>query len=467
MAYWDGSNEQYMEINTNSSDVEIPGVTSAGNRPSSYQIIRGPENDIFYLGRNGSNQALFHSYDDGDTWDNYTLNDQFPLIYGNANTDGSLALDSSGDLWIAWCTVVLGETQYEVVSCNVSIDDHVLTFSEGYEAVPWHAQHYAMRRPVIWIDINDRKHLTFDAGWSPTLIDPEVQYTYKDDGGWSSPVLISGGVSGRDYYYSNMATSINGSFIIVVYFSDVSEGYYAYYKGGWTSGSGFPGAGSELYPVVAYNDNEDKALIVYDESGSLNYYIFNFTDESLSPEYDVGKTGTFPDLLFDIDKNQALAIYDAGADGIEGIIYDFDTESWGSNFSIRDIDPGYIHTVSLAKIDIGGTGEPDEEWYAYDPDANETHGPFDDYDDVIDFIEGEDPDPEDPDPGGEWSTGPGGETGAFTRFRMRLWFMLIGFGCLFGPILFFAWRRPSGYYILCGSIVMLIGIGLLLSIGQV
>ena len=87
--------------------------------------------------------------------------------------------------------------------------------------------------------------------------------------------------------------------------------------------------------------------------------------------------------------------------------------------------------------------------------------------DAEDWIDVYDPDPEDPDPGGEWSEGPGGETGAFTRFRMRLWFMLIGFGCLFGPVLFFAWRRPSGYYIICGAIVMLIGIGLLLSIGQV
>lgn len=87
--------------------------------------------------------------------------------------------------------------------------------------------------------------------------------------------------------------------------------------------------------------------------------------------------------------------------------------------------------------------------------------------DAEDWIDNYDPDPEDPDPAGEWSTGPGGETGAFTRFRMRLWFLAIGFGCLFGPIIFFAWRRPSGYYILCGAIVMLIGIGMLLSIGQV
>lgn len=78
------------------------------------------------------------------------------------------------------------------------------------------------------------------------------------------------------------------------------------------------------------------------------------------------------------------------------------------------------------------------------------------------------PDIEDPSPPGEeWDEGPGGETGAFTRFRMRLWFLIIGLGCFFGPILFFAWRRPSGYYLLCGALVMLIGIGLLLSITQV
>ena len=113
--------------------------------------------------------------------------------------------------------------------------------------------------------------------------------------------------------------------------------------------------------------------------------------------------------------------------------------------------------------------ETGDSWTVTDENGTTIADDLDDYDDAIIVIEDElGADPEDPDPPGEeWSEGPGGETGAFTRFRMRLWFLLIGFGCLFGPVLFFAWRRPSGYYILCGAIVMLMGIGMLLSIGQV
>ena len=114
-------------------------------------------------------------------------------------------------------------------------------------------------------------------------------------------------------------------------------------------------------------------------------------------------------------------------------------------------------------------GRPGEGWIVTDENGTTVTDPLDDYEDaLIEIEEILGADPEDPEPPGEeWTTGPGGETGAFTRFRMRLWFMLIGFGCLFGPLLFFAWRRPSGYYIICGAIVMLIGIGLLISIGQV
>ena len=70
---------------------------------------------------------------------------------------------------------------------------------------------------------------------------------------------------------------------------------------------------------------------------------------------------------------------------------------------------------------------------------------------VIDEVLGADP--EDPDPPGQgWS-----ETGPFTRFRTRLYILLMGFGLLFGPLFYFAMRRPSGYEFVIGLFIMFVG----------
>jgi len=459
MAYWNGTHEQYMEVNTNSSDVEISGVTDQGNMPHSYQIIRGPDDDIFYLGLIGTNKTLFHSYDEGETWDNYVINDQYVNMIGNSNRDGSLAFDTSGTLWIVWSSESTDVEFERVHSTTVTIDDHVLTFAGSSIAIPFQITR-EHNRPCIWVGSDDRKHLVWDC-YSTTKNFNQIFYAYKDDGAWTGSFMVTNNAN-IHAQESQVVTSLNGTFIMITYLTKTSnDAHYAYYKTEWVRFGGLDLSDDNFGLVISYNYNEDKVLATYTHLGDLSSKIFNFSDLSLSSRYDVGIDGGYPDLTFDAKSNKTLSVYDAGVDGVQGMIYDFETESWGTNFSIRDVNPGYIHTVSLATIDIEGTGEPTEEWYIHETAVCTVTGPFDDYDDVIDFIEGEDPDPEDPDPPG-WPT-----EGPFVRFRMRLYFLIIGFGCLFGPLLFFAWKRPSGYYILCGAIVILIGIGMLISIGQV
>jgi len=459
MAYWDGSNEQYMEINANTSDVEISEVTSQGNMPHSYQIIRGPENDIFYLGSIGSNKTLFHSFDEGETWNSYVINDQYANMIGNSNRDGSLAFDTSGDLWIVWASESTTASYERVHSTTVSIADHVLTFAGSSIAIPFQTAR-PHNRPCIWIGSDDRKHLVWDC-YSTTMNFNQVFYAYKDDAGWTGSFMVTNNGAAHTQE-SQVVTSLNGTFIMITYLSKTSnDAHYAYYKTEWVRFGNLDSWDNNFGLVMSYNDNEDKVLFTFSHLGELSSKIFNFSDLSLSSRYDTGIDGYYPDLTFDVNSNQALMVYDAGADGIQGIIYHFNNESWGTNFTIRDVNPGYIHTVSLATIDIEGKGAPLEEWYVHETDVCTVTGPFEDYNSTTDWIDTEKPDPEDPDPPG-WP-----ETGYFTRFSTRLYFLILGFGCLFGPVLFFAWRRPSGYYILCGAIVMLIGIGMLISIGQV
>lgn len=72
-------------------------------------------------------------------------------------------------------------------------------------------------------------------------------------------------------------------------------------------------------------------------------------------------------------------------------------------------------------------------------------------------------DPQDPDPPGQdWD-----QTGPFTRFKTRLYIFMFGVAMMWGPVMFFAYRRPSGYNFVVGLFIMLMGLGLLIHAGSV
>ena len=76
---------------------------------------------------------------------------------------------------------------------------------------------------------------------------------------------------------------------------------------------------------------------------------------------------------------------------------------------------------------------------------------------LIDDLHGG-PDPEEANP-----VGLGYPTeGPFTRFRMRAYVFMTGFFCVFGPIWFFSWKRPSAYYLMVGALIIITGLGLMM-----
>lgn len=117
---------------------------------------------------------------------------------------------------------------------------------------------------------------------------------------------------------------------------------------------------------------------------------------------------------------------------------------------------GEYYTYLDMPLDVGTT------WIVAYANGTVLQDELDSLEDAQDWIDIFDTDPEDPDPGGEWGT-----TGPFTRFKMRLYFLILGFGCVFGPVLFFSWRRPTAYYLMVGAMIMIMGLGLLMAIGDI
>lgn len=85
---------------------------------------------------------------------------------------------------------------------------------------------------------------------------------------------------------------------------------------------------------------------------------------------------------------------------------------------------------------------------------------FTDIDDLKDFVDDyvdpEGGDPLDPDPGTGWE-----EEGPFTRFRMRLYILIIGLGCVFTPLWAMAYKKFDAVGYAWCFIIMVLGVGLL------
>lgn len=206
-----------------------------------------------------------------------------------------------------------------------------------------------------------------------------------------------------------------------------------------------------------------------------------FTDSALgastgsSQHFHMNDTPHYLNVTWDFP-NQYMATY-IYADPERTILLDTVTrgpgyggiEATGYNYHMvmntYTLGPGWFGTfqnVTLVSDTMNATITTT--WIVTDENGTTIVTGLDDYDDVIDFIENLlGADPEDPDPpADDWP-----DEGPFTRFKTRGYFFILGFFLVWGPIWFMAWKRPSGYYILAGLLVMLIGIGLLIHVGSI
>jgi len=105
----------------------------------------------------------------------------------------------------------------------------------------------------------------------------------------------------------------------------------------------------------------------------------------------------------------------------------------------------------------------DDEYFILDEngtlvDLNGNFTSLDDAQDALDDYTGGDP--LDPDPGTQgWET-----EGPFTRFKMRLYFLVLGLGCIFGPIWAMAYKKMDSVGYAWCALIMIFGTGLLWSI---
>ncbi len=425
--------------------------------------------------RTGSTMSVYvsNSTDEGATWGSQLLQtwDDAHMTSGK----GALAVDGADNVHVIWdgensgVHAVFHQIWYSfwngsAWSAPVDISD-----GAGMESS-------VCQEPSIAVDSDNQLHVLYVSKPAPQT-DLQVYYS-KYNGSWSTPLIIStyAGMSDDDQRAPGIAVDSN-DYLHVSWYGPatgfaVNQVWYNTFTASWAGPirlSTLAGMSTRICTTssvaVDSSDNVQVVFVGRDDGFPANGQIW----------YTV-KTGGWSDpLRISTAVNQENTIQFAPSiavdsdDELHVAWHGFDTDDEKVWYALYN---GSWNTPVIEQ-GVGQNVNPNLRWARWPVGANSTYlvteingtdvlaDGFETVEDAQDWIDYEDPDPDDPEPPGWDPTGP------FTRFKTRLYIFLMGFGMLMGPLMVFAYRRPTGYAFVIGLFVMLIGFGFLIHAGTV
>lgn len=227
----------------------------------------------------------------------------------------------------------------------------------------------------------------------------------------------------------------------------------------------YSGAGEHAlgFGISDYDDQTDNKFYFSIETYAGSRY------EYYSPSsYDVNSTKWYwVEIFYDAPNQYYRAeIYndyemtDLEANLTRGPLYTHMDTSYDCEFAV--LAQGFSASVYHEGAVRSEPGDPT--WVVTDENGTIIEEDLEDFDDAIleiDILLGADPEDPDP-PSEEWETG-----GPFTRFKTRLYILLLGIALIFGPPIYFAYSRPSGYEFVIGLFIMLVGLAFMIASGSI
>lgn len=420
------------------------------------------------------------SHDDGATWINETY------LSGNAGRKNynqvmpSIAVDSQDNLHVVWSGKATAYPDYDQVwytkySINIqswSTPLRISTYS-GMESGP-------QSHSSIAVDSNNLIYVAWDgtATGFPTESQTWIK-NYTDS--WSNPLRIStaSGMATKTTGTPGIAVDSNNS--IHISFTGLSGDYpvsdqiwYVNYTTATSWGtpiriSTYAGMDTETQGENTIALDTNNTIYVSWQGEATGYPDFSqiWIVNKTTSWGDIRRISTYDGMQSYHQANPTITL--SYNDTIYVIWYGMAT----GHTNNTKIWLGKYNTSWCAELlqEVGYARYPNARWSRWPGPENDTffntdlngtfvQGPFDTLEEAKACLDAKQPiDPMDPEPPG-WEDTPV----AFSRFRLRLYLLIVGYGCIWGPIWFFCWRRPSGYYICGGALVMLMGLGLLIQI---
>ncbi len=449
-----------IQIDENWNHPTEGGATSPILRMGKWTLILGDPSAV----------QIFVSDDEFNTNTSYTPNLEYTALDSFGSDIGSIAVDRQTEnlVHLVYTSVTPAELGvYNIIYTNFTIDmtTGIITFAPTFTNITQWSE--TQNDPVIHVQENGTLHV--------------VWFGVK-------------GTNTDQIWYRRRHT--NGTWLEVVRVSETDVVF-----------------NPNKYPDVIANKESGVALVVWD------YDLTNVLWDVVYPNNtdDVDRTassGRFPSMVMDRQNNEALMVWSSGGGGGATIYFQDKTitnsTAWSGNVQVSpgaekhfapdigiETDNGTIQVIWYNDWNlwvagnywtIGSTPTPgktkisnvqgrrnyiEEEfirtilnttYFVVWGNGTIISGPLDSLDEVDNFLEeffGVDP--LDPNP----STQGWPQTGVLTRFRVRFYFLFIGFIMIFGPLISFSLHRPSGYVFTIGLFIMLIGFAIWISAGSV
>ncbi len=449
-----------IQIDTNWNHPTEGGATSPILRVGKWTLILGDPGAV----------QVFVSDDEFNTNVSYTPNLEYTALDSFGSDIGSIAVDRQIEnlIHIVYTSLTPAKfAAYNVVYTNFTIDmtTGIITFAPTFTNITQWGE--TQNDPVIHVQENGTLHVVW---------------------------FGQNGTNTDQIWYSRRHT--NGTWLEAVRVSETDVIF-----------------NPNKYPDVIANRETGDALIVWDYDLAEVRWKVIYPNNTVDVEQ-FASVGRLPSMVMDRERNAALMVYSSGGGGGATIYFRnktiLNSTGWGG---AEQVSPGgekhFAPDIGVETVNgtiqvlwyndwnlfvagnywaIGSTPLPgktqisnvqgrrnyiEEEfirtilnttYFVYWGNGTIISGPLDSLDDVDEFLEeffGLDPD--DPDPATQgWDT-----EGPFTRFKTRFYIFFMGVSLLWGPIMFFAWRRPTGYHFIVGILLMTLGLGLMIQAGVV
>ncbi len=433
-----------------------------------------------------NNLNLFISEDEGLTWtdlgDIRTI--AYPDLSGYSGRRLGMYVDRVHDptrIWMSWANFNVSSNVYKGLYSYFEIADNGTLIFYPYE----YYTNYQIECQDIHVDSTGRLWIAFEKYiYSGGQVDIIQLFTKFDNGTKTSIIDVT--TQTPDIRTTRPQIAVNNETTEADVYAYISYQHYYYYAtsehrikgrlcyynltlGGIENIAGATGY-ADAQPhtlVVNWVDDPDMLFLVYGQQTGASYHAVAMRYRSLYPgggwSSVIYATSTsqqhyYPDCSLDFGNQMLIIIWrNTWNARTDKRVYDVSDLDWETSQSLFDTsNPLYVGCAKYFMENLNYY-----EYYATDENGTLVNeDPCLTVECIKDLIDEEDPDPHDPDP-------PDWEGHTISRFQLRLWMLVSGLVMLLGPVFYFSYQRPSGHAVVVGFLIMLIGIGFLIQVGQI
>lgn len=463
-------------FNTTKGDpnyVNWAGTTFDLQESGAVEFITSLDGWTFLVGQNGTGLYVYYSDDEFTTWRTDRVNSHYPLATGS--NYGSIWADQNGTalIHLVWSTYsAWNPAKYDIVYTNFTLDPNTLNLI-------WSPTHFNVTASYpdhqTEPDMYQEKDGTIHVTWSGKNGTAEAVQQYRrrqSNGTWLNAVRLSTDTAFQNFGGDVIAHEDTGTALIV--WTQVQVGNYRLLwdvvfpnnTAGTLIGTSDRALTNARYvSMVNYRENNTAHLVYCDDAGDHIEYrnrpIDNVTAWSASQVVSsLVDRHFYPSISVD-EINDTLAViwWDLDAGDTMHNYFQISTGPTGGDLLLLNHPLRYPSNADYySRTALNVT------WWAVWPNGTVLTGGFDSLDDLLvdlDDLLGVNPLDPNP-PSQDWDP-----TGPFTRFNVRFYIWMIGVIMVWGPVMYWAYQRPSGYVFAIGCFVIMVGFAFMIAAGSV